>query len=133
MPLVPLRRGEDIPVGEVLVWKFPPAAAQSKPSLVKRIRLKLTSWLMEAAKSISQKTRKRATPHNALCCSGHDAPGQRLKKARNHSRSVRSPSRSISSHLTTCLGDTGFYGSILAFFLSRLVSGGAGVACCLGR
>ena len=58
MPLVPLRRGEDIPVGEVLVWKFPPATTQSKPSLVTRIRLKLTSWLMEAAKSIKPKDEK---------------------------------------------------------------------------
>jgi hypothetical protein len=55
MSLVPLDPSEEIPMDQVLVWKFPLASAQSKTSLVTEMRRKLASWLMEAAKNIAPK------------------------------------------------------------------------------
>jgi hypothetical protein len=58
MPLVPLDAREEIPMDEVLVWKFPLQSEQPKPRLTAQARRALAKWLMEAARRIQPKPGK---------------------------------------------------------------------------
>jgi hypothetical protein len=58
MSLVGLAPGEEIPLDEVLVWKFRLPSDQPKPSLTMQIRLALADWLREAARRIQPKDEK---------------------------------------------------------------------------
>ncbi len=58
MPLVGLAPGEEIPMDEVMVWKFPLPSDEPKPSLTMQVRLALADWLMEAARRIQPKDEK---------------------------------------------------------------------------
>jgi hypothetical protein len=58
MPLVGLAPCEEIPMDEVLVWKFPLPSDQPKPSLTMQVRHALADWLMEAARRVQPKDEK---------------------------------------------------------------------------
>jgi hypothetical protein len=58
MTLVPLDASHDIPMNQVLVWKFPFPSKQPKRSLATQARLTLAEWLMEAARRIQPKNEK---------------------------------------------------------------------------
>jgi hypothetical protein len=58
MSLVALDVGEEIPMDEVMVWKFPLPREQPKRSLTAQARLRLAEWLMEAARRIQPKDEK---------------------------------------------------------------------------
>ncbi len=58
MSLVPLDASEEIPMDEVLVWKFPLPSEHPKPSLTTQARFTLAEWLMKAARRIQPKPGK---------------------------------------------------------------------------
>jgi hypothetical protein len=58
MSLVALDVGEEIPMDEVMVWKFPLPSEQPKRSLKAQARLRLAAWLMDAARRIQPEEKK---------------------------------------------------------------------------
>jgi hypothetical protein len=58
MSLVALDVAEEIPMDEVMVWKFPLPSEQPKRSLKAQARLRLAEWLMEAARRIQPEDEK---------------------------------------------------------------------------
>jgi hypothetical protein len=62
MSLVPLDTRAEIPMDEVLVWKFPLPSVKPKPSLTTQARFALAEWLIEAARRIQPKSDKAGPP-----------------------------------------------------------------------
>ena len=58
MSLVVLDVGEEIPMDEVMVWKFALPSEQPKRSLTAQARLRLAEWLMEVARRIQPEDEK---------------------------------------------------------------------------
>ena len=58
MSLLALDVGKEIPMNEVMVWKFPLPNERPKPSLTAQARLRLAEWLREAARRIQPKDEK---------------------------------------------------------------------------
>jgi hypothetical protein len=58
MSLLALDVGEEIPMNEAMVWKFPLPYGRPERSLTAQARLRLAEWLMEVARRIQPKDEK---------------------------------------------------------------------------
>ena len=58
MSLLALDVGEELPMNEAMVWKFPRSHGRPKRSLTAQARLRLAEWLMEVARRIQPEDEK---------------------------------------------------------------------------